>query len=218
MYEEYPEKIFRPSGVNGGDKLVYKAGAIIEIEDGNGNFIPVTAGNLLAGATGGGKIGIPLPTLHPVATAKDILPDTPNGTTLGLGDTAGAALTGSTTSGSGTATATETALFAVPLPANYVAGTAVKVRLRARVTAARQVSATIDLAVSKQGDGALGADIVTTAAQALTTSYADKDFVVTSTSLAAGDILVGTITAAANDTGGNTNGAIAVSAVSVIIG
>jgi hypothetical protein len=103
------------------------------------------------------------------------------------------------TTASGT-TVTQKARFTCYLPAEYVSGGAVKIRLRAKVEVAANVSNTLDVS-AYETDGTLSADLVTTAAQALTTSFADYDFVVTSTSLVAGDELDVLITLAANDTG-----------------
>lgn len=84
------------------------------------------------------------------------------------------------------------ALF--PLPANYIAGGAITVRLRVAIiatAAAVNNGSTIDLVAYKQADGAVGSDLCETAAQtfaALDTWYS-KDFVITPTGLVAGDLL-----------------------------
>lgn len=208
-------KIRRPSGPLGGDTLEIDADATLVL-----GGTTYTGADLAASvedhAETARAIAIPLIGMSPIAAVKDSLPDSPNGTSLGLSDTAGGALTGSTTNSGGTASASESAGFVAVLPTNYVAGGAVTIRVRAKVSAARQVTQTIDATIKKQGDATLGSDIVATAAQTLTTSYANYDFTVTPTGLAAGDVLVGTIVAAADDTGGGNNGAITVTAVTIL--
>lgn len=159
---------------------------------------------------------IDLTGLRQAAAMKDALPDAPNATTLGLADAAGSLVTGTQTNGGTTAAATETAAFQFPLPAEYQAGGAVTVRVRAKVSALQEVADTVDVAVKKVGDAGLGADICATAAQALTAEYADYDFTVTPTGLAAGDVLNVVVTLATDDTGGTQNGTPTIAAVTVL--
>jgi hypothetical protein len=92
------------------------------------------------------------------------------------------------------------------LPAEYVSGGAVTLRLHARVTAACQVHSKIDAQVWKQGrEGTPSADICATAEQAITTSWQDLDFTITPTGLAAGDVLDMRIRLDLDDTGGAAN-------------
>lgn len=161
------------------------------------------------------KVPFPLTELRKPAAMKDALGDTPGTSILGVGDAAGSVLTGSTTHGGTTNSATEKASFIHRLGPDYVAGAAVTVRLRAKVSAARQVSATVDMTCKKIADGALGADICATAAQNLTTAYVDYDFTITPTTLAAGDQLQVDITLATDDTGGSSDGAPTISEISV---
>lgn len=90
------------------------------------------------------------------------------------------------------------------LPDNYVAGGDITVRFRTaliKTGAPTNNGSTLDLEVYKQGDGAVGADLVTTAAAtfaALDTWY-DKDFVVTPTGLVAGNRLTLKITSSVID-------------------
>lgn len=156
--------------------------------------------------------------MRKTAAYKDVLADTPGTSLLGLGDAAGTVLTGTTTNGGSTATANESAGFFFRLPKSYVAGGAVTVRLRAKVSVARAVSATCDVVAKRiDGDGAAGSDICATAAQNLTTSYADYDFTVTPTTLVPGDLLLVDVYGIANDTGGSSNGAVTIAAVTVLI-
>jgi hypothetical protein len=157
-------------------------------------------------------VSIPLNALRVQAAAKDALPDAPNATALGLADAAGSLLTGTQTNNT---SASEVAAFTFALPEKYVDGEAVTVRVRAKVSAARQVSATVDVVAKKQGDTGLGSDICATAAQNLTTSYVNYDFTITPTGLVAGDVLWIEVYLATNDTGGSTNGTPTASAISV---
>ena len=85
----------------------------------------------------------------------------------------------------------------------YVDGQTIKLRIHARVRVTPNVSATIDLvAYLRDGELGVGSDICATAAIAVTTTWADKDFVITPTGLAAGDSLDVQVTADVDDTGG----------------
>jgi hypothetical protein len=92
-------------------------------------------------------------------------------------------------------TDTSTFRFQVRLPENYVAAGDVSVRFRSALiesgAAATDNGSSIDLSCYEQADGAVGADIVSTAAQtyAATDTWYAKDFVITATNLVAGDIL-----------------------------
>lgn len=161
---------------------------------------------------------VPLDRLRKSADHKDILADAPDGTDLGLAAAIGSPVIGTTTNGGSTASESETAVCLFALPAEYSSGQAITVRLRAKVSVARTVSATIDLTAKLMGDGSLGSDICATDADDLTNSYADYDFAITPTGLEAGDVLALTITLATNDTGGSSDGYPALTAVSVICG
>ena len=138
---------------------------------------------------------------------KEPLPDAPNGAILGLADSGSSVITGTTTNGGATASESEVAPFHMVLPQDYFPGGDLSIRFRAKVSAARQVSATIDLlALPFESDGTFGSDVVTTAAQNLTTSYAEYDFVLNTANLALGDVLRSQVTLATDDTGGSTNG------------
>jgi len=155
--------------------------------------------------------GVPLTALRKSAAAKDDLPDAADATELGLADTQGSTVKGTTTNNT---TASEKAAVRVALPADYVDGQAVTLRVRAKVSAARQVSATVDAVVKECGDS-LGADVCATAAQTLTTSFVNYDFTITPTDLVAGDELNIELALATNDTGGSTNGYPEISHVEV---
>lgn len=175
----------------------------------------VTAAKL---ATAAYPISVDINKLVKQAAWKDALPDAPDATSLGLGDAAGSVVTGTTTNGGATASASETAAFSVQLPDNYVDGGAIELRVRAKVSADRQTSQTVDAVVKLLGDS-LGSDICADAAQTLTTSYANYDFTITPTGLVAGDVLWVEITLATDDTAGspaaNSDGYPTMSAVSI---
>ncbi len=158
------------------------------------------------------KQGVPLTELRTTAAMKDTLADAPSGATLGLGDAAGSLLTGSQTNNT---TANQSASFVYNIPNNYVPGANLTVTVRAKVSAARQVSATVDVVAKAVGDTGVGSDICATAAQNLTTSYADYAFVITGTGLVPGQQLVIDVFLATNDTGGSTNGTPTATAISV---
>jgi hypothetical protein len=150
---------------------------------------------------------IPLADGKRVAALKDALPDTPDGTTLGLGDSLGSVITGTTTNSGATASESETCAFFVSVPAEYNPAAFPVLRLSAKVSATRQVAQTIDVTVQVIGsDGSAGSDICSTAVQNLTTSYADYDFTITGTSLSGGDLLYIVVTLATDDTGGGSDG------------
>ena len=116
------------------------------------------------------------------------------------------------------ASKSDAARFLFELPKEYVAGQAVTIRVRAKVTVAATVSATI-VAAAYKADGAGGdsANLVTTAAAALTTSFANYDCVVTPTALNPGDTLDILLTAAVNDTGGTTGATAEISSVTMLL-
>lgn len=84
--------------------------------------------------------------------------------------------------------------FQFTLPPEYVPGGAISIRAAAGIVLAGDAvltSATIDFSAYKQAvDGTVGADLVTTTATAITTTFGNKDFVVTPTGLVPGDVLV----------------------------
>lgn len=102
----------------------------------------------------------------------------------------------------------------VALPPEYVAGQTVTIRFHAgMVTTIADNSATIDLQAYKSDDEAgISSDLVTTSATTINNlTLADKDFAITATSLAPGDVLDLRVAVAVND-------ASTVTAVIAIIG
>lgn len=158
-----------------------------------GTALTATAAALNAAATAAtasvASTAISLLRMSPSGAMKDQLPDAPNGTSLGLADAAGSGIVGSTTNGGATNSVTETAAFEHTLPSSYVAGAAITLRVRAKVSVLRTTTQTIGAVVKLLGDASLGSDLNTTAAQTLTASYANYDFVITPTGLVAGNIL-----------------------------
>lgn len=100
-------------------------------------------------------------------------------------------------------TVTQYARCIYPLPAEYDDGQRVRIRVHGKVDVAAQVSNTIDIvAYESNKEAGIGSDLVTTAATAFTTSYADIDFSLTPTGLVAGDLLDFRIAIALDDTAG----------------
>jgi hypothetical protein len=97
--------------------------------------------------------------------------------------------------------------FCFELPAEYDSGETITVRLRGGMkTTIADGSATIDIEVYKADrDGAVGADLCSTAAQSINNlTNADKDFTITPSGLAAGDILDCRVALAVVDTATGT--------------
>ena len=103
--------------------------------------------------------------------------------------------------------------FAFVLPENYVSGGTISLVVSALVTlagdAANDATSTIDMTAFKvtKATGAVGSDLVTTAAQTLATAGADYSFTVTPTGLVAGDKLVCSLTTSVVETAGGTGAA-----------
>lgn len=78
----------------------------------------------------------------------------------------------------------------VSLPANYIPGTSITVRIPVKLFGAgTDNGSTIDLEAFKITAGAIGSDICATAAQTLTTAWVNYDFTITPTGLTGGDEL-----------------------------
>ena len=90
----------------------------------------------------------------------------------------------------------------VQLPVEYEAGQTVNIRLRCEMeTTVADVSATVDVEAYQSNDnGGISADLCATAAQSINSlTDANKDFVITPTTLAPGDWLDVRVTIAVND-------------------
>lgn len=166
-------------------------------------------------ATGVVANGIPLSDFRAPAAWKDALGDSASTGILGLADTPGSVLKGVASNGD---SQNDKAVVVFRLPHSYVPGSTITVRIRAKKdTTAGTVSDSVDLVAKLIGD-TLGSDICTTAAQAITTSYANYDFTVTPTGLVQGDLLALEVAGISDDTGGTTNKAVWISRVEVRLG
>lgn len=167
---------------------------------------------------------IPLLDLRQENAWKDTLPDTPdgNGGTLGLADTIGAVVTGTSTNNT---SATEKAGFIFKVPDNYRVGANLTLRIRHKFSVARTATSNLDAVVKRiTADGALDStDLVTTSPIdcKTATSYTNRDFTISGASsgdeLAAGTLLWVEISLANIDTGGSQAGVGTIAAVSVIV-
>jgi len=94
--------------------------------------------------------------------------------------------------------------FRVPVPANYVAGETLTLRVNAGMkTTVASASATVDAQVAESGDPTT--DICATNAQSINSlDAADKDFTLTPTNVAPGDVLDVVLSVAVNDSGTGT--------------
>lgn len=98
------------------------------------------------------------------------------------------------------ASGSQSTKFEVILPPNYEDGESVAIVIRAKLGTDASVTKTLDItAYAADGDGTVGSDLCATAAQNLTTSYANYTFVITPTSLVAGDRVEVLLTTALND-------------------
>lgn len=145
---------------------------------------------------------------------KDGVDDAPGSSLLGLADAVASALLGNAASGN---EKNDYAGFAFCLPEDYKAGGTITVRVRAKVADTLLTThAKVDVEAKLLGDAALGSDICSTAAQQVTTAYANYDFTITPTNLVAGDVLHFRVATLANDTGGTVNKAMSIAKVSII--
>lgn len=151
-------------------------------------------------------LGIPLTAFKGDGTWKDALADAPGSSLIGLADAHGSPLLGNAASANHK---TDYAVVAVAIPADYSAGGALTIRIRAKIaTSLATVLSTVDLDSVKVAGDTLGSDICETPAQQVTTAYADYDFVITPTGRVAGDILVARLLFDNDDTGGTNNKAM----------
>jgi hypothetical protein len=101
-------------------------------------------------------------------------------------------------------TETSAMRFDMTLPADYLSGGAVTLRLKSKLFGAgTNNGSTLDAEVFPQDAGALGSDLCTTAAQALTTSWADYDYTITPTGLVAGDRFSAVVTGSIIESAGS---------------
>lgn len=121
------------------------------------------------------------------------LPTTAGADDLGLiAGTMGTDSIRARTSDAKATTVTQYARAKIKVPAGYVTGADLQLRIRAgMITTVSDTTATVDVqAYLEDEDGAVGSDICATAAQTINSlTIANKDFVITQTGIAAGDIL-----------------------------
>lgn len=171
--------------------------------------------DVLAGTTAyTHTVRIPLVNLRKDGAIKDQVDDAPGASLLGLGDAVAEVVKGNASNNNAK---TDFAAFQFILPPDYKAGGAITVRLRVKKdTTPATVSDTCDVIAKLVGDGAVGSDICATAAQQVTTSYANYDFTITPTGLVPGDVLDLRISLNSDDTGGAVNKAVFMSAMWIL--
>lgn len=145
---------------------------------------------------------------------KTIVDTSPGSSLLGqTATTAGVNFLGNQCSGNAK---TDYAQIDYILPATYVPGAAITVKIRAKwTTTLLTVSSLVDCEVKVAADGTLGSDLVTTAAQQVTTGFVDYSFTVTPTGRVAGECLNIRFGLLGDDTGGTINTAGSISAIKV---
>lgn len=120
-------------------------------------------------------------------------------------------------------TKTSDATFTFPVPPDFYAGTgeaigaarSLVLKVRARVSAVRATSCTLDAEVYDSNDeGGVGADRNATAAQNINaTGWATVSYTITLGSIEPGDALTVALRAVNNDSGGSSNGRVEIGAV-----
>ena len=141
--------------------------------------------------------GVPLESLRVFDAFATLLPGTPAADDLGLvGGTFGTDVPFASTGDVKAAGCTRKARFTIQLPAEYVTGQSAFIRANAGMkTTIADGSATIDFSAYLMGTGTSGSvvsgsDLVTTAAQSINSlTWANKDFALDPTDLAAGSRL-----------------------------
>jgi hypothetical protein len=91
--------------------------------------------------------------------------------------------------------------LSIPIPSNYEDGQTIQLRIRAKMeTTVADTSCTIDAEAYVGSDGALGSDLVTTAAASMNSlSAANYDFTINATGVDPGDLLEVRLSIASND-------------------
>jgi len=170
------------------------------------------------------EVTIPLNAFYSTGLMKDLLPDAPDATHLGLADAAGSLITGTTTNGGGTAQVNEKMDYYLILPKEYVAESDIVIRLNAKVSAARNAESLLDVVAKRVDAAGLDAtDLVSTSAidMKAVTTLADQDFTIsgseTGDELAAGDQLHLVIAFETDDAGATADGYGQIAKVSRLI-
>jgi len=166
---------------------------------------------------------IRLTDLRQPEAAKDFLGDSPagDGGALGLADAAGSPVLGTSTNNTA---ATESCMFDFAVPADYVAGQDLTVRVKFLFTAARTAASNLDVVAKLVKGGALDAtDLCTTAAKDVkaVVAEANQDFTIDSDAvgdvLAPGSVLNVVVSIAADDTGGSAAGVAQINGIDVLV-
>ena len=172
--------------INGGTNVTGFVFADIAITELFSGISPVIKTNLMEGRNANGTV------LDATGSATNFAISSTAGTSLRL---LGASATG--------LTRTNTALFEVTLPSSYIPGRDVSLRVNANRTGTGTAGTnTVDFAAYRVADdGTQGADLVTTAAQAITATAADYTFAATGTGLVPGDKLLLSVVTVMQETG-----------------
>ena len=185
------------------------------------NHVTMDATGAVTLATVTKDYAIALTDLRQNAAMKDALPDTPvgDGGALGLGDAAGAPVLGTSTNNTD---ATEHTSFDFVVPADYVTGNDLTVRISAYVTAAANAVSDLDVIARLVKAGALDAtDLCLTTPIDIkdVVAAANHDFTIDNNAsgdeLAPGSVINIHISAQRDDTAGSTAGTTRIEAVSV---
>ena len=108
--------------------------------------------------------------------------------------------------------------FLFALPVQYVAAGNVTLRIYAKISGNVNTAQTVGAAAYKSDKaGGVGASLIATAAQTVTTAYVAYDFVITGTTLASGDLLDIQLTTIADDTGGTANKLISIASIQLLM-
>ncbi len=163
---------------------------------------------------------VPLASLQATGTGAQLgaaagTPSGAMGLTIGAHGTNSPLVVGEAASGN---SKTDYARFQFALPAEYVSGETITLRVRAKATGTINTAKTLDAqCYVSDGGGGISSDICATAAQAVTTSFANYDFTITPTSRVAGDMLDIQLVTVADDTGGTNNKLIQIGAVELLL-
>lgn len=164
----------------------------------------------------GGTVAIPLNNFVKDGAWTTPVDAAPGSSLLGLAAAGGSPLLGNQANGN---VKSDYAMVSISLPAWYVSGASIKVRLRAKqATTLSNASSKVDVDFCKVAADSLGSDICTTAAQQVTTSYANYDFTITPTSRVAGDVLLIRVALLNDDTAGTTNTAMSITEAFLVLG
>jgi len=166
---------------------------------------------------------IALSNLRQEDDGQALLPASPDGDggTLGLGAAAGSPVLGSSTNNTA---ATEYCMFDFVVPADYVVGEDLTVRIKGKLSAAANAESLLDVVCKHIKGGALdGTDLCSTAAidMKAVIAEADEDFTISGVEvgdeLAPGSVLNIAISFERDDTGGSTAGVAQINGIEVIV-